>query len=159
VVPQVCIQEAQGFAPYGLVDHLIDTWQRIGHLGASLVQARVVGAYVSCPIIFSNKNGVRYPLRVEHLPDESGCQEPSDLLADRLPLLVLKALQALLDGLVFSRMSSECSTTSLKIPGMSKGFHAKISRLLPRKSASVLSYLSVRPAPIWTVLPSSSGST
>ena len=40
-------------------------------------------------------------------------------------------------------MWSECSVTSLGIPGMSKGYQAKMSLFARRKSKSALSYLGV----------------
>jgi hypothetical protein len=57
-------------------------------------------------------------------------------------------------------MFKECSATSLGMPGMSEGFHAKISLLAQRKSMSALSYLGESEVPMHTVLSSGpSGST
>ena len=41
-----------------------------------------------------------------------------------------------------------CSASSLGTPGMSEGFHAKMSRFSWRNSMSALSYLSDNPAPV-----------
>jgi hypothetical protein len=49
-------------------------------------------------------------------------------------------------------MSSECSTTSLGIPGMSKGLHAKTSAFAQSKSTSTASYLGSSSEPIQTFL-------
>ena len=46
-----------------------------------------------------------------------------------------------------------CSVTSLRMPGMSKGFHAKISLLARRKSTSALSYSKESVVPMRTALP------
>ena len=47
-----------------------------------------------------------------------------------------------------------CSVTSLRMPGMSKGFHAKMSLLAWRKPASAPSYLEESMVPTRTILPS-----
>ena len=47
-----------------------------------------------------------------------------------------------------------CSVTSLEMPGISEGFHAKMSLLSRRKSTSALSYLDESVVPMRTVLPS-----
>jgi hypothetical protein len=93
--PEYASRKHRVFAPCGRVDHLIDAWQWVGHLGTSLVHARVIHA--PRPVLLPHKNGVCYPLKVEHLLDESGSHEPSNLLADRLPLLIVEMPQALLD--------------------------------------------------------------
>jgi hypothetical protein len=51
-----------------------------------------------------------------------------------------------------ARMSSECSATSLGMPGMSEGLHAKISVFAWRKSTSTASYLGSSSEPILTFL-------
>jgi hypothetical protein len=51
-----------------------------------------------------------------------------------------------------ARMSSECSVTSLGMPGMSEGLHAKISAFAQRKSTSTASYLGSSSEPILTFL-------
>ena len=45
-----------------------------------------------------------------------------------------------------------CSATSIGMPGMSEGFHAKMSLLVPRKSTSALSYLEESVVPMRTTL-------
>ena len=45
-----------------------------------------------------------------------------------------------------------CSATSLGMPGISEGFHAKMSLLLWRKSTSALSYLEESAVPMHTLL-------
>ena len=47
-----------------------------------------------------------------------------------------------------------CSVTSLGMPGISEGFHAKMSLLSRRKSTSALSYSEERVVPMRTILPS-----
>jgi len=89
VIPRVHIEEAQGFAPCGQVDHLFDAWQGVQHFGTSLIQACIINAYVTSPFLL-DKNGVCYPFRVEHFLDEPSCQKPGDLLADSLPLFIIK---------------------------------------------------------------------
>jgi hypothetical protein len=54
-----------------------------------------------------------------------------------------------------ARMSSECSATSLGMPGMSEGLHAKTSAFARRKSMSTASYLGSSLEPILTFLPAS----
>jgi hypothetical protein len=51
-----------------------------------------------------------------------------------------------------ARMSSECSATSLGMPGMSEGLHAKISVFARRKSTSTASYLGSSSESILTFL-------
>ena len=55
-----------------------------------------------------------------------------------------------MEGLIFKT----CSATSLRMPGMSKGFHTKMSLLAWRKSTSALSYLEESVVPMRTTLPS-----
>jgi hypothetical protein len=47
-----------------------------------------------------------------------------------------------------ARISSECSATSLGMPGMSEGLHAKTSAFARRKSTSTASYLGSSLEPI-----------
>ena len=47
-----------------------------------------------------------------------------------------------------------CSMTSLGMPGISEGFHAKMSLLSWRKSTNALSYSEESTVLIWTFLPS-----
>ena len=53
-------------------------------------------------------------------------------------------------GLIFKA----CSVTSLRMPGMSEGFHAKMSLLARRKLTSAPSYSEESVAPMRTILPS-----
>jgi hypothetical protein len=54
-----------------------------------------------------------------------------------------------------ARMSSECSATSLGMPGMSEGLHAKTLAFAWRKLTSTASYLGSSSEPILTFLPAS----
>ena len=53
-----------------------------------------------------------------------------------------------LTGFSFGSVFRWFSASSLGTPGMSEGFHAKISRFSQRNSMSALSYLSDNPAPM-----------
>jgi hypothetical protein len=55
-------------------------------------------------------------------------------------------------GVALGSTLSECSISLLGTPGMSAGFHAKMSRLARRKLMSVSSYLGSSPASIMVVL-------
>jgi hypothetical protein len=55
-------------------------------------------------------------------------------------------------GLAFVSRSKECSTSSLGIPSMLDGFHAKMSQFSQRKEVSTPSYAGSRLAPITAVL-------
>jgi hypothetical protein len=55
-------------------------------------------------------------------------------------------------GVALGSTLSECSINSLGTPGMSAGFHAKMSRLARRKLMSASSYLGSRLAPMVVVL-------
>jgi hypothetical protein len=55
-------------------------------------------------------------------------------------------------GVALGSMLSECSIRFLGTPGMSAGFHAKMSRLARRKLTSASSYFGSRPAPMVVVL-------
>nr|ACG24225.1 hypothetical protein [Zea mays] len=54
-----------------------------------------------------------------------------------------------------ARMSSECSATSLGMPGMSEKLHAKILAFARKKSTSTASYLGSSSEPTLTFLPAS----
>jgi hypothetical protein len=51
-------------------------------------------------------------------------------------------------------MSRECSATSLEMPGMFEGLHAKMSVLAQRKSTSITSYFGSTVELTLNVLPS-----
>jgi hypothetical protein len=55
-------------------------------------------------------------------------------------------------GVALGSMLSECSIRYLGTPGMSAGFHAKMSRLAQRKLMSASSYFGSRPALMVVVL-------
>ena len=55
-------------------------------------------------------------------------------------------------GRAFLLRAKECSASSLGTPGMSEGFHAKMSQLARRKEVSTSSYAESRSAPIKAVL-------
>ena len=59
-------------------------------------------------------------------------------------------------GFAFLSRSKECSASSLGTPGMSDGFHAKMSQFSRRKEVSAPSYAESRLAPITAVLCGSS---
>ena len=59
-------------------------------------------------------------------------------------------------GLAFVSRSKECSASSLGTPGMSDGFHVKMSQFSWRKEVSAPSYAESRLAPITAVLCGSS---
>ena len=54
-------------------------------------------------------------------------------------------------GLEPGQIFKVCSVTSLGMPSMSEGFHAKMSLLAQRKSTSALSYLEESVVPMRTV--------
>jgi len=85
---------------------------------------------------------------MEYLLDESGRQQLVDLLPDGLTLLLIES------GLEPARMSKECSTTSLGMPGMSDGLHANTSVFARRKLTSTAFYLGSRLELILNALPS-----
>jgi hypothetical protein len=58
-------------------------------------------------------------------------------------------------GQASARISSECSTTSLGMPGMSEGLHAKVSAFARRKSTSTAPYFGSSLEPIRTCLQAS----
>jgi hypothetical protein len=60
-----------------------------------------------------------------------------------------------LTGRALARMSSECSATSLGMPGMSEGLHEKTSAFARRKSTSTASYLESSLEPIRNCLEAS----
>jgi hypothetical protein len=55
-------------------------------------------------------------------------------------------------GVALGSTLSECLIRFLGTPGMSAGFHAKMSRLARRKLTSASSYFGSRPAPMVVVL-------
>ena len=65
----------------------------------------------------------------------------------------LKRRRHCFTGLEPSLIFKACSVTSLEMPGMSEGFHAKMSLLAQRKSTSTLSYSKENVVPMRTTLP------
>jgi hypothetical protein len=63
-----------------------------------------------------------------------------------------KRQRCCLFGVALGSTLSECSIRFLGTPGMSAGFHAKMSRLAQRKLTSASSYFGSRPAPMVVVL-------
>jgi hypothetical protein len=74
----------------------------------------------------------------------------SFLMASRLSLA--KRWRCCHFGVALGSTLSECSIRFLGTPGMSAGFHAKMSRLARRKLMSASSYFGSRPAPMVVVL-------
>ena len=82
-------------------------WSRLSSLCVSkemvhrtgFVEASVINAHSPFLGLLFNKNRIGKPVRVVYLFDESGYQEFGDLLAYGPAPLVIKATQALLDGL------------------------------------------------------------
>ena len=91
---------------------------------------------------------------MEYLLIESGLQNLVHLLDDHPSLELVEAPQALLDRLGVRQDIKGCSTTSLGMPGMSEGLHAKMSALARRKSTGTTSYLLSRVVLIFSALPS-----
>jgi hypothetical protein len=89
---------------------------------------------------------------VIHFLDESGHQKPCNLLTDGPTLLLNKVVQTLLHQLGVWPDLQGMSATSLDMPGISKGFHAKMSLLAWKKSTSALCYLEESVVPIHILL-------
>ena len=83
---------------------------------------------------------------MEYLLDESDRQKFLQLSANRPDLSSSKRRRRCFTAMELGRISRECSATSLGMPGMSEGRHAKISALAWRKSMSTTSYLLSRVA-------------
>lgn len=62
-----------------------------------------------------------------YLSDESGCEELVDLFPDGPVFFLSKQHNHCFTGLDLGFTHRECSTTSLGVPLMSEGFHAKMS--------------------------------
>ena len=99
MVARVGVQKAQGFAPRGLVNDLIDSWQWEGVLGTRLVEACAINTHPALPAFLLDKHRVCEPLRVLDFLDETRCEELGDLLSDCSTLLLVKASQVLLHEL------------------------------------------------------------
>lgn len=89
-----------------------------------------------------------------YLSDESGCEELVDLFPDGPAFFLSKQHNHCFTGLDLGFTHRECSTTSLGVPLMSEGFHAKMSFSARRKSTSTLSYLLESLYPMHTICPS-----
>jgi hypothetical protein len=89
---------------------------------------------------------------MEYFFDEPCSHYLVDLLAYGSALFFIKTAQVLFHGWAPAWMSSECSATSLGMPGMSEGLHAKISAFVRRKLTSTASYLGSSSEPILTFL-------
>jgi hypothetical protein len=63
---------------------------------------------------------------MEYLFDEPCSHQLVDLLAYGSALFFVESAQRLLHGQAPARISSECSATSLGMPGMSEGLHANL---------------------------------
>ena len=70
-----------------------------------------------------------------------------------LRFLLLKRRRRCFIGLEPGLIFKACSVTSLGMPGMSEGFHAKMSLLARRKPMSTLSYSKESVVPMRTALP------
>ena len=89
--------------------------------------------------------------------NEPGLQEPGYFLTNGFPPLLIKPPEKLLDWLKFGSILRVCSASSLGTPGMSEGFHAKMSRFSRMNSMSALSYLGSRLALMLNCLDESPG--
>ena len=102
---------------------------------------------------FLYKNRIGQQLGVVYFLNKPGHQKLCDLLADALRFPTLKRRRRCFTGLEPGLIFKVCSVTSLRMPGMSEGFHAKMSLLPRRKSTSALSYLEESVVPMRTTLP------
>ena len=75
----------------------------------------------------------------------------SSLMVLCFPLL--KRRGCCFTGLEPRQIFKVCSATSLRMPGMSEGFHAKMSLLARRKLTSVFSYLEESAVQMRAILP------
>ena len=87
-----------------------------------------------------------------YFPDESGGQQFCYFLTDGPALFLVEAARHSFTGLEPRWIFKVCLATSLGMPGISKGFHAKMSLLSRRKSTSALSYSEESAVPMHTVL-------
>ena len=97
-------------------------------LGADPIDVLEINAHSERLVLLRDHDDVGEPLGVVHLTDELGCQEPSNFFANGLPLLCSRATKMLLHRFAFGSTRKRCSASSLGTPGMSDGFHAKMSQ-------------------------------
>jgi hypothetical protein len=132
---------------------LINPRQPEGVLGALFVEVSVVDAHPPLiRVLIADEDGVGEPLRwkTSRMKPAASSLGSSFSMASRRSSAKQQRCCRL--GVALGSTLSECSISLLGTPGMSAGFHTKMSRLAWRKPMSVSSYFGSRPAPIMVVL-------
>jgi hypothetical protein len=125
-------------------------WKREGVLRAVLVEISIVNTYSPFAIFLFYKDWVCQPLWVCDFSNKFYGQEPSNFYPNSLVQILSEATQPLLDGSCLFVEIQGVLSLFLRTPGMSEGFHAKMSQLARRKEVSFLCL--VEPVPIRVVL-------
>ena len=112
---------------------------------------------MSGAILLEYKHRVSQPLWVKNFNNEPGCQEPGHLFSNGLAPFLVNRRRNCLTGLNFGSILRVCSASSLGTPGMSEGFHAKMSRFSRMNSMSALSYFGSKLALMMNCLDESPG--
>jgi hypothetical protein len=89
---------------------------------------------------------------MEDFSDEASREQFGKFLLDDISSVVGETSEVLSLGVALGSTLGKCSINSLGTPGMSAGFHPKMSRLARRKLMSASSYFGSRPAPMVVVL-------
>ena len=88
VEARVRINERQQLTPGCRINYLIDPREREMILRTSFIQIRVINThtpydrYIRIFSLFLDKDWVCQPIRVQHLHNEAGCKQPSDLITN-----------------------------------------------------------------------------
>ena len=134
------------------MDYLVYSWQRKMVLWTHFVEASIINAHSPFPGLLFIENRIGKPIGVVHLLDEFGARSLATSSPMALCLSSSKRHRHCLVGFEPRTRHNVCSATSRSMPSMSKGFHAKTSRLAHRKSASSHYYLAGSLALIRTIL-------
>ena len=133
---------------------MVYSWQRKWILWTRFVEASIINTHSPFPAFFRTRTGF-----ANHSGWYTSLMNPAaSSLAISSPMALRfsssKRRRRCFTGLEPGRIWRVCSATSLGMPGISEGFHAKMSLLARRKSTSALSYAEESAVPMRTVLPS-----
>ena len=136
------------------INNLIDAGEGKRIYWTILVNFCVIHTHAPGAVFLKDQHRISKPLRVENLPAAKSLATSSPIA---LRLSSLNRRRNCFTGLYLGSTLSVCSASCLGTPGMSEGFHAKMSRFSRMNSMSALSYFGSKLALMLNCLDESLG--
>ena len=157
MITRISIQKPQVVTTRRSINNLINTRQGKRICWTSFVKVCVVHTHTPSAILLKYQHRISQPLRMKDFNNEPAAKSRATSSPIALRLSSLKRRRNCLTGLNFGSILRVCSASSLSTPGMSEGFHAKMSQFSRMNSMSALSYFGSRLALMLNCLDESPG--